>query len=65
MASALSDGSRRSWNGFSGRKAEPRFELTALRMNDRPRLEIVWATPGVSNAISSIFFMTSSGISNR
>ena len=31
----------------------------ALRMNDRPRLEIVWATPGVSRAIFSILSMTS------
>ncbi len=31
----------------------------ALRMNDRPRLEIMWATPGVSRAIFSIFSMTS------
>ena len=31
----------------------------ALRMNDRPRLEIVWATPGVSRAICSTFSITS------
>jgi len=30
---------------------EPRFELTALRTNDRPGLEIMWATQGVSRAI--------------
>ena len=60
IASALSAGSRRSWNGFKGKNAEPTFELTALRMNDRPRFVIECATPGVSRPIRSIFSMTSS-----
>ncbi len=38
---------------------EPRFELTALRTKDRPGLEIVWATPGVSRAILPTFSITS------
>ena len=51
IASAVSDGSRRSSNGLRVMNIDAKFELMAFSTNDRPGMPSVWATPGVSRAI--------------
>ena len=52
MASARQVGPRRSANSLSMTYIEPRLGALALRISDWPEMPTVWATPGVSWAIS-------------